>query len=184
MFLRSAKNAQFDIPDEANMLPTAVKYVESLFQPAEGVFFYGHSELDNSADRYTSRAMCGAGILSLSLAGKHESEMARRAGNWLVARPFDYYGVTLHGGSPTRARDYDRFHYSAYYCSNAAAQLGGDYWRRIFPTLANTLLRAQSPAGNWLKEQGGDEIYGSCYPTALSVLALTPAYQLLPIYQR
>jgi hypothetical protein len=27
-------------------------------------------------------------------------------------------------------------------------------------------------------------MYGSCYPTALSVLALTPAYQLLPIYQR
>jgi hypothetical protein len=184
MFLRSAKNAQFVIPDEEQMLPAAVKYVESLFQPEEGVFFYGHSELENGSDRYTSRAMCGAGILSLSLAGKHESEMARRAGNWLLARPFDFYGVTLHGGSPTRPRDYDRFHYSAYYCSNAAAQLGGDYWRKIFPTLAKTLLDAQSPDGNWLKEQGGDEFYGSCYPTALSVLTLTPAYQLLPIYQR
>jgi hypothetical protein len=177
MFLRSAKNAQFDIPDDDKMVTAAVKYVESLFQPDEGVFFYGHSELANNNDRYASRGMEGAGILSLSLAGKHQTEMARRAGDWLLARPFDVYGATM--------QQYDRFHYSAYYCSNAAAQLGGEYWKKLFPTLAKTLLDAQSPDGNWLAESGGgDQIYGSCYPTALSVLTLTPAYQLLPIYQR
>jgi hypothetical protein len=30
----------------------------------------------------------------------------------------------------------------------------------------------------------GDAIFGSTYTTAVAVLALTPAYQLLPIYQR
>jgi hypothetical protein len=177
MFLRSAKNAQFEIPDDDKMVTAGVTYIESLFQPQEGVFFYGHSEADNNNDRYASRGMMGAGILSLSLAGKHQTEMARRAGDWLLARPFDVYGATMH--------NYDRFHYSAYYCSNATAQLGGDYWQKLFPTLAKTLLDAQSSNGNWLSESGGgDQVFGSCYPTALSVLTLTPAYQLLPIYQR
>jgi hypothetical protein len=120
--------------------------------------------------------MMGAGVLSLSLAGKHETEMARRAGDWLLARPFDSYGEITH--------HYDRFHYSAYYCSNAAAQLGGKCWQEIFPTLTKTLLDAQQPPGNWPSETSGDQYYGTSYPTALSVLALTPAYQLLPIYQR
>ena len=104
------------------------------------------------------------------------AEMARRVGDWLLARPFDTYGATNH--------HYDRFHYSAYYCSNAMAQLGGDYWRKFFPTLSKTLLDAQSPDGSWLAESGEDSMYGPAYPTALSVLTLTPAYQLLPIYQR
>jgi hypothetical protein len=46
------------------------------------------------------------------------------------------------------------------------------------------LLDAQSEDGSWLAESGEDSMYGSAYPTALSVLALTPADQLLPIYQR
>jgi hypothetical protein len=171
MFLRSAKNAQFEIPDAE--IAAALRYVETLFQPARGEFFYGHI---GSNDRYTNRGMMGVGALSLSLAGKHNTDMARKAGDYLLARPFDVYGATF-----TR---YDRFHYSAYYCSNAMAQLGGDYWKQFFPTLAKTLLDAQAPDGSWLSESGEDGIYGPAYPTSLSVLTLTPAYQLLPIYQR
>jgi hypothetical protein len=51
--------------------------------------------------------------------------------------------------------------------------------------LAKTLVDAQSADGSWVSEIGrDDQIYGSAYPTALSVLTLTPAYQMLPIYQR
>jgi hypothetical protein len=171
MFLRSAKNAEFEFPEE--IVRAAVRYVESLYQPERGEFFYGHFTAN---DRYASRGMMGVGALSLALGGKHNTQMARRAGDWLLARPFDRYHATNHG--------YDRFHYSAYYCSNAMAQLGGNYWRQFFPQLATTLLAAQSSNGSWLTESGEDGMYGSCYPTALSVLALTPAYQLLPIYQR
>ncbi len=171
MFLRSAKNAQFDVDDK--VINGAVTYVESLYQSAEGEFYYGHIS-DN--DRYASRGMMGVGALSLALAGKHNTKMAHRVGDWLLARPFHTYGETNH--------HYDRFHYSAYYCSNAMAQLGGNYWRQFFPTLATTLLGAQSPDGSWLAESGEDSMYGPAYPTALSVLTLTPAYQLLPIYQR
>ncbi|MEX2317638.1 MAG: prenyltransferase/squalene oxidase repeat-containing protein [Pirellulales bacterium] len=171
MFLRSAKNAHFEIPDaEVN---AAMAYIESLFQPDRGEFFYGHFSAN---DRYASRGIMGVGALSLALGGKHNTEMARRVGDWLLTHPFDKYGATMH--------HYDRFHYSAYYCSNAMAQLGGDYWRKVFPTLAKTLLDAQQDDGSWLAESGEDRQYGSSYPTALSVLTLTPGYQLLPIYQR
>jgi hypothetical protein len=171
MFLRSAKNAQFDVPPE--QVEAAVRYVAGLFQPARGEFYYGHI---GANDRYASRGMMGVGALSLSLAGQHNTEMARRAGDWILARPFDEYHRTTH--------HYDRFHYSAYYCSNAMAQLGGEHWRRFFPVLAKTLLEAQSSDGYWTAESGEDGMYGPAYPTALSVLTLTPAYQLLPIYQR
>jgi hypothetical protein len=171
MFLRSAKNAQFNVDDK--VIHGALTYVQSLYQPAEGEFYYGHI---SGNDRYASRGMMGVGALALALAGKHNTKMAHRVGDWLLARPFDTYGATNH--------HYDRFHYSAYYCSNAMAQLGGNYWRQFFPTLAKTLLDAQAPDGSWLAESGEDSMYGPTYPTALSVLTLTPAYQLLPIYQR
>lgn len=170
-FLRSAKNAQFEIPDEE--INSAVKYVESTFRPEEGEFFYGHL---GPNDQYSSRGLMGVGALTLALAGKHDTEMAHRVGDWILAHPFDVYHATNH--------PYDRFHYAAYYCSNAMAQLGGAYWEKFFPVLAKTLLKAQAANGSWLSESGEDSMYGPVYPTALSVLSLTPAYQLLPIYQR
>jgi len=170
-FLRSAKNAQFEVPDK--MIEEGVKYVESVFQPDRGEFFYGHVI---GEERYTTRGLMGAGILTLALAGKHDTEMARKAGDWILARPFNAYLQIGHL--------FDRFHYSAYYCSNAMAQLGGDYWKKFFPVLSKCLLDAQSEAGPWNAESGLDANFGPCYPTAMSVLSLTPAYQLLPIYQR
>jgi Prenyltransferase and squalene oxidase repeat len=171
MFLRSAKNAQFDVPDA--MVADALKYVERCFDEKQGGFVYGL--IGN--DRHVSRGMMGVGALSLALGGKHQTVMARRVGDWLIAHPFDVYGATM--------QTEDRFHYSAYYCSHAMAQLGGEYWTRFFPVLAKTLVEAQSPDGSWATEIGRDDnIYGTAYPTALSVLTLTPAYQMLPIYQR
>ncbi len=170
-FLRSAKNAQFEIHDEE--ITSATKYVESTFRAEEGEFYYGRL---GPNDQYSSRGLMGVGALSLALAGKHDTEMARQAGDWIIAHPFDVYHATNH--------KYDRFHYAAYYCSNAMAQLGGANWEKFFPVLAKTLLEAQDANGSWLSESGEDSMYGPVYPTALSVLSLTPAYQLLPIYQR
>ena len=88
-------------------------------------------------DRYVSRGTMGVGALSLALGGKHNTPMARQVGDWLLRRPFAIYGETTNS--------HDRFHYAAYYCSNAMAQLGGNYWREMFPTLATTLLDNQRP---------------------------------------
>jgi hypothetical protein len=171
MFLRSAKNARFNVPDA--MVTDAIKYVERCFDETQGGFVYGL--IGN--DRHVTRGTMGVGALSLALGGKHQTVMARRVGDWLLQHPFNTYGQTMHGE--------DRFHYSAYYCSHAMAQLGGDYWKRFFPVVSKTLLEAQSADGSWASEIGRDDaIYGPTYPTALSVLTLTPAYQMLPIYQR
>jgi hypothetical protein len=124
--------------------------------------------------------MMGAGILCLSLAGQHQTPAALAAGDWLLAHPYGKFGERI-------GRD-DNFFYSAYYCSQAAAQLGGAYWRGIYAPLADTLLGAQKADGSWPPEPNqpdkGTGRFGSVYATALAVLALTPPYQLLPVYQR
>jgi hypothetical protein len=75
--------------------------------------------------------------------------------------------------------------YSAYYCSQAMFQLGGEHWSRFYPPLMSTLARNQRPDGSWNREGSGDTTrYGNAYSSALAILALTPPYQLLPIYQR
>src|SRR5204862_4705254 len=85
MFFRSAKNAGFNVPHES--VQAGLGYVERCFDSSTGLFYYG---LDAS-DHYSSRAMMGAGILSLSLGGKHQTETAKRAGDWLLAHPFTDY---------------------------------------------------------------------------------------------
>ncbi len=60
--------------------------------------------------------MAGAGILSLSLAGKHDTKMAHRAAKYILDHPFDRFNR----GSLTSE---DRYFYGAYYCSQGMYQL-------------------------------------------------------------
>jgi hypothetical protein len=171
MFLRSAKNAEFDVPKQ--FIDDAVGYVQRCWEESQGVFYY---KMTGGEVRW-SRGMVGAGVLSLAMAGQHDTRIARRAGDWLLRYPFRGFGERVGSG--------DRFFYSTYYCSQAMAQLGGRYWNQFFPSLANTLLRSQSSSGEWPPEpHGGDRMYGNTYTTAMAVLSLTPPLQLLPVYQR
>ena len=135
----------------------------------------------------------GSAIVSLALAGQHDSPQALAAGDWLLAHPFQYYGQTVSLGRS----GFDRFFYSTYYCSQAAAQLGGRYWKGIFPPIADLLVKNQQPDGSFIapnpgfggggRGRGGgfgEGQFGPVYTTAMAVLSLTPAYQLLPVYQR
>ena len=169
-FLRASKNAGFDIP--AQVIGDAMGYVQRCFDPGEGSFLYMTSD---PTARFISRSMAGAGILSLSMGGLHESGEAQQAAEWILRHPFDQYNEPV--------GTIDRFHYGAYYCSQAMYQLGERYWEQFYPVLVNTLLSHQSPEGSWQPENH-DPQYGNCYTTALCVLALTPPYQLLPIFQR
>jgi hypothetical protein len=173
MFLRSARNAEFAVPQA--YVNEAVGFVRRCWDPTQGVFTYGRSG-DGGYYEF-SRGMMGAGILSLSMAGHHQTAMARAAGDWLLAHPYKKFGEPIGGN--------DRFFYSAYHCSQAALQLGGRYWEGIFPPLVKAMLSAQSPQGSWPAEPNhGDAMYGNAYTTAMAVLSLTPAYQLLPVYQK
>jgi hypothetical protein len=172
LFLRSARNAEFNVPQA--YVDEATEFVERCWNPKKGVFNYA---LEGGGDVRSSRGMVGAGILCLSLAGRHQTPEALAAGDWLLANPFREFGE-LKGVD-------DGFFYSAYYCSQAAAQLGGKYWKGIYEPLADTLLGSQTANGSWPPEsQKKIAAFGNAYTTALAVLALTPPYQLLPVYQR
>jgi hypothetical protein len=171
MFLRSAKNAEFDVPKQ--YIDDAGGYVQRCWESRQGVFYYKTT----GGDVRWSRGMVGAGVLSLAMAGQHETAIAQRAGEWLLRYPFRGFGERIGSG--------DRFFYSTYYCSQAMAQLGGRYWNGFFPGLVNALVRSQSSSGEWPPEPyGGDRMFGNTYTTAMAVLSLTPPLQLLPVYQR
>ena len=171
MFYRSARNAEFAVPKQ--YVDEAIGYVLRCWDEPTGIFYYKKS----GSDQRWSRGMVGAGILSMAMAGQHETRIAQRAGDWLLSRPFRQFGESVGGG--------DRFFYSTYYCSQAMAQLGGRHWRQFFPSLVNVLLTSQQGSGEWPSEPyGNDRMFGNTYTTALAVLSLTPPLQLLPVYQR
>ena len=172
MFLRSAKNAEFDVP--ANYMDEGVAFVRRCWDPQTHMFNYS---VGGTGGTEASRGMTGAGILSLSMAGQHNTPIARAAGDWLLAHPYGAFGESY--------GPWDKFYYSTYYCSQAAAQLGGHYWEKFYPPMVDVFLKVQSADGSFPPEPlQGDAIFGSTYSTAIAVLALTPAYQLLPVYQR
>ncbi|MEQ8838803.1 MAG: terpene cyclase/mutase family protein, partial [Lacipirellulaceae bacterium] len=171
MFLRSAKNAGFEVPDEP--MQAAAKYVIRCFE-REGTFVYGPVP----ADRIVSRGMTGAGILSLGMAGQHKTPQARKAADWLLKHPVDKYNVAV----PNNRMD--RFHYGVHYASHGMYQLGGKHWKEFYPTMAGTMLSGQTRTGAWPRDSTSDRNFGAHYSSALAILSLTPPYQLLSIYQR
>jgi prenyltransferase beta subunit len=169
LFLRSAKNAQFDVP--VDYVDEALAFVRNCYQPETGAFTYAMY----TNGRVPTRATTGAGVLCLFLSGRYDREIERKSGRWILEHPFRPYNGSLHVT--------DRYFYSAYYCSQAAFQLGGQYWEEFYPALADVLLENQAANGAWDREDKDPE-FGNAYSTALCVLSLTPPYQLLPIYQR
>lgn len=167
MFLRSAHNAGFEVPQ--NWVDEALDYMERCFEPRSGGFVYSLIE------RRASRGTTGAGIVSLFFGGRYDAEIESLAGEWLMRQEFTRYNRSRISG--------DRYFYGAYYCSQAAFQLGGDYWAQTYPSMARTMCDNQRPDGSFHRCHRND-VYGEQYSTGLAVLALTPPYQLLPIYQR
>jgi Prenyltransferase and squalene oxidase repeat len=176
MFLRSAKNAGFDVPAEP--VERAVVYVRRCFLKQTGAFTYKIVPQDRS-----SRGMAGAGVLALAHAGMHDTLEAQRAGDWILRSGFEHYNTPgrLTG---SLARD-DRYHYGLLTCCQAMYQLGGHYWADFFPGTVEVLLSAQRADGSWEPENHlVDSKFGNAYTTAICVLALGSANQLLPVFQR
>jgi hypothetical protein len=168
-FYRSARNAGFEVPSQ--FADEATEYVERCFQGNTGEFLYAL----HGAERHPTRGMVGAGILTLILGGKPGFAGLSSAGDWILRHPFSQYNVGT--------REQDRFHYGAFYCSQAMYQLGGLHWKGFYPTLVKTFLENQKPTGSWGPEIA-DDLFGVPYTTALGILALTAPFQLLPVFQR
>jgi hypothetical protein len=172
MFWRSARNAEFNVPQ--SYMNDGISFVRRCWNPEVKMFNY-IAHQNNGAT--ASRGLAGAGIVSLSMAGQHNSAIALAAGVWLRAHPIHDFSEAI---GPM-----DEFYYSAYYCSQAAAQLGGQYWADIYPPMVEALAKIQRADGSFPPEpRMADGRFGPCYSTAMAVLAMTPAYQLLPVYQR
>jgi hypothetical protein len=166
MALRAAKNLGCDVPPER--IDWAIEYVKSCQDSASGGFCY------DIGNRVTL-GCTGTGILALELCGKeqHRSPEVLKAGSYLI----NHFNLPRWGQN--------HFFYSIYYGSQAAFQLGGNYWSIYRPALVKTLLENQGRTTSaWLGEDAASRMYGANYCTAMAILALTVEYRFLPIYQR
>jgi hypothetical protein len=171
MFLRSARNAGFDVPEQR--IKDAVAYVRRTFDRSAGTFGY---TLERT--RLQSRGMAGAGILALAHAGFHRSAEAKSAGQWLLQNSFQEYNGN--NGSPV-----DRYHYSLFNACQGMYQMGSPYWEQFFPRTVSALLASQRPDGSWEAEGlQRDRPFGNSYTTSLVVLSLGAPNQFLPVFQR
>jgi hypothetical protein len=177
MFLRSARNAGFDVPKES--IDDAVGYIRRCFSKRYGSFVY--MQTTGSSD-YRSRAMAGAGILALAHAGFHGAPEARQSADWLLKYNFDNYNQI----APFRAQwPIDRYHYGLFNSCQGMYQLGGRYWESFFPSAVRTVLDNQQSDGSWPAESHfNDAPFGNAYTTALVVMSLGAPNQFLPIFQR
>jgi len=176
MFLRSARNAGFEVPKET--IDVAVAYVERCYLAGQDRNVHGYMVKKRPQ---CTRAMAGAGVLALAHAGKHESKEAIGSGEWILKHGFEKYNDDKppYGSSWL----HDRYHYGAVQCTQAMYQLGGKYWEQFFPSLVETLLANQRKDGSWPPEKREPQ-YGNCYTTSLCVLSLSVPNQMLPIFQR
>jgi hypothetical protein len=175
MFLRSAKNAGFDVADAP--IEAAVGYVENCFSDTYGTFGY------TAQSRQLSRGMAGAGILALAHAGQHNSRQATAAGEWLMRYSFNEYNHKIQFGPNIDSKD--RYHYSLFNCCQGMYQLGGKNWAEFFPATVRTLVTHQQGDGSWPSDsRSPDTPFGSTYTTSLVILSLGAPNQLLPIFQR
>ena len=176
MFLRSAKDAGFDVPKES--ITGAVRYIENCFLKDDDRQVYTYLAGNRSMP---TRSMAGAGILAMAHAGKHNSKDAVASGEWILKHDFSNYDFERKVYEGVWRGD--RYHYGAILCAQAMFQLSGKYWEKFFPPLVNALQENQQKDGSWLTK-GRDKPYGSCYTTSLSILSLSVPNQMLPIFQR
>lgn len=175
MFLRSARNAEFNVPKQ--YFDEGLDFVERCYEPdvslhEQGVFRYRPLVSAPDEKPQISLANTASAMLTLILGGRHQHEGVAAGVRWF--RTHEYPRPWQNG----------YYYLSTYYSSQAMAQVGGETWEQVFPQIAAPLLQEQSESGAWPPGSGTEERFGSTYSTSLAILALTPAYQLLPIYQR
>jgi hypothetical protein len=165
MALRAARNLGCDVPAAA--IDRAVEYIKRCHDSGSGGFRY-------QPGSGVTVACTGTSILALEICGKehHHCQEALRGGAFLLRKE--------HLPNPNE----QWFFYSIYYGSQAAFQLGGNYWEVFRPRLHEVLLRMQERGGSWDGFSSDARQGGRAYCTAMAILALTVEYRFLPIYQR
>ena len=174
MFYRSARNAEFNVPKV--YFDEGLDFVERCYEtdPAlhlKGVFRYRPKVNETDAPQITLPNTSSA-ALTLILGGRQDRRSVQTAIEWIEGRDYP----RLFGES--------YYYLATYYTSQALAQVGGAPWNKVYPQIAHSLLEVQTKAGAWPGGTQSERTYGPSYSTSLAILALTPPYQLLPIFQR
>ncbi len=174
MFYRSARNAEFNVPKA--YFDEGLDFVERCYEtdPAlhlKGVFRYRPKVNETDAPQITLPNTSSA-ALTLILGGRQDRRSVQAAIQWIEGREYP----RLFGES--------YFYLGTYYTSQALAQVGGAPWNKVYPQIAHNLLEVQTKSGAWPGGPQSERTYGESYSTSLAILALTPPYQLLPIFQR
>lgn len=175
MFLRSARNAEFEVPKQ--FFDEGLDFVERCYesdstQHEKGVFRYRPLVSAPNENPQITLANTASAMLTLILGGRLEHVGIASGVQWFRSRDYP------------KPWQYGYFYLGSYYSSQAMAQVGGDTWNQVFPQIAANLLEEQAEGGEWPLGTGRERDFTSTYTTSLAVLALTPAFQLLPIYQR
>lgn len=161
MALRAARNAGLHVPKET--VDRCIDYVKKCQNP-DGGFRYqlvrrGESAFPRSA----------AGIVALHSAGLYEGQELERGLSYL--QRFVPRGQM--------ARYEGHFFYGHYYAAQAMWRGGGNDWDVWFPAIRDLLLQTQLPDGGW-----SDSTVCIEYGTAMALIILQMANNLLPIFQR
>lgn len=175
MFLRSARNAEFEVPK--SFFDEGLDFVERCHvsdttQHEKGVFRYRPLISAPNENPQITLANTASAMLTLILGGRLEHVGIADGVRWFRSRDYP------------KPWQYGYFYLGSYYSSQAMAQVGGETWNELFPQIAANLLEEQAEGGEWPLGTGRERDFTSTYTTSLAVLALTPALQLLPIYQR
>lgn len=157
MALRAARDAGINVPDQTRT--RCIDYVQKS-QNADGSFRYTLS----SGGRGTF-PLTAAGIVALNSAGIYSGPAIDKALSYLMK--------SLPAGSIGGSY----YFYGQYYAAQAAWHAGGDYWRKWFTAIRDTLLRNQRGDGSWLDSTAGAE-----FGAAVACIILQLANNYLPVF--
>lgn len=161
MSLRSSRNNGAAVPKES--IDSAVQFVMNCRCPDGGFGYSGPAS--------PGLARTGTALLCLELCGRHRDKAAIEAGEWILRNLPTRFG----GG---------HFYYGMYYCAQGMFQLGDKYWERWAVTMYDMMLKYQRQDGSWPQGVSSEATAGTCFSTAMGVLAMSVSYRQLPIYQR
>lgn len=159
--LRSAQNAQLDVPDE--VIERALTYVRNTWH--KGQKSYSYQPGNNQ-----SVSMRCAGVVCMLALGDNLTEELRKRHERSMEFLVDF--------DPNEGNKW--FFYQSYYVATAANMIGEERREDMLPRMEKALLRLQNEDGSFKKHRGHD---GGVYATAFSLLTLAVRYQYLPIYQ-
>jgi len=174
MAFRAAKNAGAMVRPE--VIEGAVKFVLDCQMPDGGFCYTKVGGQGYSA--FARSAACVGGLYSVgSVPDDRLSRLIERA----IEKGLKYLQQFTPGRQFTfREIPPQHYYYGQYYAALAMWMAGGDHWNTWFPAIRDELLgKARGPGGAW-----SDQIHGSAYATAMSLIILQLPNNYLPILQK